>query len=140
MNAPVRLNAKTAVVNVYDDVYVEGTDTVGVLVEKGICNLHGGRVTGGVNVVSGTVNLGGASILTGKEGELIGNIAISAEAKLIVAADFSGVASVSFAALADNTIPETNGVSEDAYTGKLYLEIAGTPAIIGQEGKLVLAA
>ncbi len=103
-------------------------------------NVYGGKVVGGIDVNKGTLTIGGNAIIAGLEGELTDNIYIAATGKLVVKADYAGVASVAFESLTDNTISDTNGICEDVFTGKLYLEIAGTPAITGENGLLKVAA
>lgn len=129
-------------VNIYGSTVVStasGKPAVLCLHNRGNVNLYDATVTGGIQMTAGNLTLSGDTVVVGTNGELMGNISVSQTAKLTVKADYAGKASVAFADVTD-AIPEANGISEGAYEGKLYLETAAGPEIIGQDGKLIIAA
>ena len=128
--APIRVAAANSVANVYEGAIIDGGNGTAIVVDNGTLNLLGGTVIGSVNASKGTVNLDGGTVAD--------RINIAENAKLVVKSGFSGTASASFAALTNNSIPVTNGVSEGAYTGMLYLNEEGLDRIVDQDGTLVV--
>lgn len=101
--------------------------------DKAIFLWVGGSITGNVTVKNCDMTLGGDAKLAGE-----GNVVeIYTTTKLTVREDFTGTATVWFEGVTDS-IPETNGISQGAYTGELVLKDSGAK-VIGQDGKLVIS-
>ena len=134
------LSINGGVVNLYGGTYtseISSAPAVAINYSSATVNLINANVHGGIEVKKGNLTLGGASSVTGVDGQLQGNIHV-AEGKLLVKSGWTGTASASFDALSGEVIPAENGQCEGAYTGKLYLEDAGNSVIQGEDTKLVV--
>ena len=128
-------------VNIYGGTYESMDDSIPAIATQNASayvNLLGGKVTGGIKINKGTLTLGGNAKVLGPNGEKTGNIYIGTTGKLNVKADWTGEATAKFAYINNSIISAANGTSEGAYTGKLWYECAGNPAIIGKDGRLVV--
>ena len=129
-------------------IYVTGSGKVNLLggtynvaesaLENGVPMIHqtSGTFTIGEGVtVNGPTSISGGSLKLSKTAT-VENIQVATGAKLIVAADWTGSAKVSFAAgLTDNLVPAANGVAEGAFTGNLTMPSAVTLSATA-EGRL----
>ena len=127
--------------NIYGGTYNsenKAMPTININGKDAVVNLLGGTVNGGIDINNGVLNLGGNAKVLGTKGQLKDNIYVGTTGKLNVKADWTGEASVKVAIVSDTGISKSFATSEGAYTGKLYYESKGNPAVIGKDGGLVV--
>lgn len=110
---------------------VSGVPAIITKFNSATVNAYDVNVVGGIQITKGTLNLGGPSVA---------DVITVAEGKLNVKENWTGTATASFAALADNTIPAANGTSEGDYTGNLFLSGNDNSVVKGVDGGLKVVA
>ena len=139
-NVTGTLTVSGGTVNLYGGTYQSKDDdgAPAIKITDGTVNLYNAVVNGRIDLTGGVVNLHGSTNVVGFNGELTDNIEV-VRGKLVVGANWTGTASVSFPTITNKVVAEANGASEGAYTGKLYLEDTDGIQILGEDGKLVVS-
>lgn len=119
-------------VNIYNGVTVKSANknipAVYVNGKNAVANLHGGKITGGVKINQGLVNLDGKTDAKG--------IYIGTKGKLNVKETWTGEATLQAAIFTLEGISKTYGTSEGAFTGEMTYDCEGDPKVIGEDGGL----
>ena len=128
-NVGSSINLYGGTYSVAEDALEEGKPTIHIRDSAGQVTVNNATVRGTVNALGGTLTL--------EETARLENIQIGSVCKLVVDDSWTGSAAAEFEApLTGNQIPEGNGSSTGAFSGKLTL--ADGRAVTGADGKLII--